>query len=140
MRLTVARRLLGTSAPEDLFPHLEQVVIQPRPGPTPSTHQGTAELSYRDFVNHIRKSAAKARVPVLLLPSMELPKQASGMDPSRGCIMKLRGVWQQAIEGKHLTWETPVAEPSAPDGVQSQGTLSTFLTPRSMNGMVAVGA
>ena len=71
---------------------------------------------------------------------MELPKLAPGMDPSRGCIMKLRGVWQQAIEGKHLTWETPVAEPSAPEGVQSQGTLSTFLTPRSMNGMVAVGA
>ena len=60
-------------------------------------------------------------MPVLLLPAMELPKQASGMDPSRGCIMKLRGVWQQAIEGKHLTWKTPVAEPSAPDSVQSPG-------------------
>ncbi|KAI1788382.1 hypothetical protein LXA43DRAFT_643103 [Ganoderma leucocontextum] len=143
-RVTVDSLLqtFSTSAPEDLFPHLEQVVIQPRPGPSPGARQDTAELSYRDFVNHIRKSAAKARVPVLLLPPMDLPKLAPGMDPSRGCIMKLRGVWQQAIEGKHLTWEGPVAEPPLPDGLQGQGsgTPSASLTPLSINGMVAVGA
>ena len=132
--------LPGTSTPEDLFPHLQQVVIQPIPGPSPGTRQGTAELSYRDFISYIRKSAAKARVPVVLLPPMELPKMAPGMDPSRGCIMKLRGVWQQAIEGKHLTWETPVTEPPVPDGVQNPGMPSTFHTPLSTSGMVAVGA
>ena len=79
-------------------------------------------------------------MPVVLLPPMELPKMAPGMDPSRGCIMKLRGVWQQAIEGKHLTWETPVTEPPVPGGVQDPGMLSTLHTPLSTSGMVAVGA
>ncbi len=79
-------------------------------------------------------------MPVLLLPPMDLPKMAPGTDPSRGCIMKLRGVWQQAIEGKHLTWETPVAEPQVPDGVQAQAMPSTFHTPLSISGVVAVGA
>ena len=127
------------SAPEELFPHLEQVVIQPKPGPTPGARQDTAELSYRDFISHIRKAAAKARVPVVLLPPMELPKMTPGMDPSRGCIMKLRGVWQQAIEGKHLTWECPVTEPPVPDNVQDRGMPSTFHTPLSTS-MVTVGA
>ncbi|TBU50263.1 hypothetical protein BD309DRAFT_498620 [Dichomitus squalens] len=129
---------IGTSAPEDVFPHLEKVVIQPNPGPPLGTRQGTAELSYRDFLSHLRRSITKARVPVLLLPPMELPKVAPGVDPSRGCIMKLRSVWQSAIEGKQYTWETSVAEPQLPP---ARLMPSGFVTPSHMaKGMVAVGA
>ena len=54
--------------------------------------------------------------------------------------MKLRGVWQSAIEGKQLVWEAPVAEPQIPHNIPGR-LMSGFVTPSLMaKGMVAVGA
>ncbi|KAI0723809.1 hypothetical protein C8T65DRAFT_89798 [Cerioporus squamosus] len=104
-RVTVdsLEQVMSRRAPPDVFPHLRQVVIQPVP-PPPAATETPLQLSYRDFVAHLRRSSDKARVDVLLLPPMDMPKPGPGADPSRGCILKLQAAWMDRIEGGDGVW------------------------------------
>ncbi|KAI0748414.1 hypothetical protein C8Q80DRAFT_737766 [Daedaleopsis nitida] len=134
-RVTVdtLEQVMSPSAPSNVFPHLEQVVVQPHPGPPPNPdgRPSTMALSYRDFLAHLRKSARKARVPVVLLPAMEAPNPAQGVDPSRGCILRLRGVWMNRIEGGPGVWDNRAIREEKTDSPSPSASASPSPTPPS---------
>ncbi|RDX46933.1 hypothetical protein OH76DRAFT_810998 [Lentinus brumalis] len=141
-RITVdsLEQVMSRRAPPDVFPHLRQVVIQPVP-PAPAATDAPLLLSYRDFTARLRKSADKARVDVLLLPPMDMPKPAPGADPSRGCILKLQGVWMDRIEGGDGVWAKAIGGCGEHDGTKqcSPAVPARIATPLSASRWTNVG-
>ena len=41
---------------------------------------------------------------------MDVPKAMHGADPSRGCILKLEGLWRSRVEGGGGCWDQAIGE------------------------------
>ena len=112
--------------------------MPPPPTATDTPHQ----LAYRDFNARLRKSADKARVDVLLLPPLDMPKPGAGADPSRGCILKLQGAWRDRIEGGDGVWVKAIGgygEPGGSNGKDFSGVPPRTTTPLSASRWTNVG-
>ncbi|KAI0723787.1 hypothetical protein C8T65DRAFT_627432 [Cerioporus squamosus] len=99
-RITVdsLNEVISETASEEYFPHLQQVMIQPHPAPPPVRASTTAHLAFRDFLVHLQRIRERAKVPVLVLPPLEIPKMVPGVDPHRMCILRVKAEWQERIE------------------------------------------
>ena len=90
--------IVGETAAEEYFPHLQQVMIQPHPAPPPVRASTMAHLAFRDFLVHLQRMKERAKVPVAILPPLEIPKMVPGVDPHRMCILRVKAEWQERIE------------------------------------------
>ncbi|TFK91780.1 hypothetical protein K466DRAFT_481971 [Polyporus arcularius HHB13444] len=99
-RITVdsLNEVISETASEEYFPHLQQVMIQPHPAPPPVRANTTAHLAFRDFLVYLQRIKERAKVPVAVLPPLEIPKMVPGVDPHRMCILRVKHEWQERIE------------------------------------------
>ncbi|KAI0820183.1 hypothetical protein BC628DRAFT_921057 [Trametes gibbosa] len=99
-RITVESldQAIGENEP-DSFPHLQSVVVQPCPAPPPAARMGPTHLAFRDYLAHLQRVAERARVPVRVLPPLEMPKPVPGMDPQQKCIHRVKKEWLDRVEG-----------------------------------------
>ncbi|KAH9848924.1 hypothetical protein C2E23DRAFT_738508 [Lenzites betulinus] len=89
---------IGENEP-DCFPRLQSVVIQPCPAPPPALRMGPSHIAFRDYLVHLQRVAERARVPVRVLPPLEMPKPVPGADPQQKCIMRVKTEWLDRVEG-----------------------------------------
>ncbi|KAI9069985.1 hypothetical protein FKP32DRAFT_1558636 [Trametes sanguinea] len=80
------------------FPHLERVMIEPHPAPPPTARMTTAHVAFRDFLTYLDRLAERARVPVKVLPPLEVPKMVPGVDPTHKCIQRVKREWLERVE------------------------------------------
>ncbi|EIW51741.1 uncharacterized protein TRAVEDRAFT_75540 [Trametes versicolor FP-101664 SS1] len=99
-RITVETldQAIGENEPE-CFPHLQSVVIQPCPAPPPVARMGPTHLAFRDYLVYLERLAERARVPVRVLPPLEMPKLMPGVDPQQKCIHRVKDEWLDRVEG-----------------------------------------
>ncbi|OSD08374.1 hypothetical protein PYCCODRAFT_1429447 [Trametes coccinea BRFM310] len=83
---------------EEPFPHLQRVMIEPHPAPPPTARMTTAHIAFRDFLTHLDRLAERARVPVKVLPPLEVPKMVPGVDPTHKCIQRVKREWLERVE------------------------------------------
>ena len=57
-----------------------------------------AHLAFRDFLVYLQRMKERAKVPVAILPPLEIPKMVPGVDPHRMCILRVKDEWQERIE------------------------------------------
>ncbi|KAI0748362.1 hypothetical protein C8Q80DRAFT_1103938 [Daedaleopsis nitida] len=106
--LETLQQVIGDSAPEEFFPHLQHIIIQAQPAPPAARSSTTAALVYRDFLAHVQKLAEKAKAPVTVQPPLEIPEMVPGVDPHKICVMKLKTEWMERIEiNGSRYWEQP---------------------------------
>ncbi|TBU35497.1 hypothetical protein BD311DRAFT_813011 [Dichomitus squalens] len=99
-------QVIGDQGSDEFFAHLQHVMIEPHPAPPPAPVTTTAHLAFRDFLAHLERSKERARVPVAVLPPLEMPKMVAGMDPHRTCIMRVKREWMERVEGEGAgCWE-----------------------------------
>lgn len=60
---------------------------------------GPAHLAFRDFLTYLQRVAERARVPVRVLPPLEMPKPVPGTDPQQKCIYRVKREWLDRVEG-----------------------------------------
>ena len=81
-------------------------MVQPHPAPPPAPAATTAHLAFRDFLTHLERSKERARVPMVVLPPLEMPKIVPGVDPRWMCIMRVKKEWMERVEGEGAgCWE-----------------------------------
>ena len=103
MRLTLisVRASTDEEAGDDFFPRLQHAMVQPHPAPPPGLtgENAMANLVFRDFLAHLQRIAERAKVPMEVLPPLDVPNQVSGtVDPYRRCIMRVKREWMERIE------------------------------------------
>ncbi|CDO76436.1 hypothetical protein BN946_scf184781.g13 [Trametes cinnabarina] len=83
---------------EELFPHLQRVMIEPHPAPPPTARMTPAHVAFRDFLVYLDRLAERSRVPVKVLPALETPKMVPGVDPTHKCIQRVKTEWLERVE------------------------------------------
>ncbi|KAI0636392.1 hypothetical protein C8Q77DRAFT_1051140 [Trametes polyzona] len=83
----------------DSFPRLQSVMIQPCPAPPPTARMTAGHIAFRDFLVYLQRLAERARVPVKVLPPLEMPKPVPGTDPQQMCIHRVEREWIERVEG-----------------------------------------
>ncbi|KAI0647489.1 hypothetical protein C8Q79DRAFT_631077 [Trametes meyenii] len=95
-------QVISDSDSDEFFPHLQKVIILPHPPPPP----GSAALSqshYLIFMQNLHELPQRAKVPVELLPHHLVPMH-EGVASPRECVLRLRGLWKERIEGGPGCW------------------------------------
>ncbi|KAI8982798.1 hypothetical protein BD414DRAFT_548866, partial [Trametes punicea] len=97
-------QVIGNASSEDFFPHLQRVVILPHPPPPADLHAGSSPASYSRFMLYLRELPQHVRVPLTVLPPFQLDRPYHGVEAPPECIVRLRGLWMERIEGGPGCW------------------------------------
>ena len=90
----------GEEGGEELFPRLQHAMVQPEPAPPPGSTGATAtsQIAFRHFLGHLQHMKERSKVPLEVLPPYSMPKPMPGMDPYKGCILRVKYEWMERIE------------------------------------------
>ncbi|KAH9931725.1 uncharacterized protein BXZ73DRAFT_47127 [Epithele typhae] len=105
-------KVMGPNAPENVFPHMRQIVVQPQPSPpsAASGPPGAVERAFDALCDRLRVAVRGARVPTVLFKPMVVPEGTPATNPSKGCVRKLQNEWMTRIEGGEGCWNSVIGE------------------------------
>ncbi|OSD08419.1 hypothetical protein PYCCODRAFT_1429488 [Trametes coccinea BRFM310] len=107
-------QVIDDTSSEAFFPYLQQVIILPHPPPPADLQATSSGATYSQFLAHLHGLPEHCRVPVKVLPPFRMDRPYHGVEAPRECIVRLRGLWMERIEGGPGCWAEGQMEGPAP--------------------------
>ncbi|KAI0664765.1 hypothetical protein C8Q70DRAFT_11959 [Cubamyces menziesii] len=111
--LETFEQAIGRVPSSHRFEHLEYVMVLPHPPPASDLQSGFAAIAYAQFLQHLREMPEHVKVPMTVLQPLIKRRPHQGTDAPPECIVHLRELWMERIEGGPGCWvDDVVAEPA----------------------------
>ena len=104
--------MTGPSTPAHVFPHLENIVIQPLAAPIPGSDAPPTAIarSFNELCARLREAMKNARPPTLLLVPKAIPHDNRHLDITIGCVYRMELEWMTRIEGGEGCWDAMIGD------------------------------
>ncbi|KAI0823589.1 hypothetical protein BC628DRAFT_1411598 [Trametes gibbosa] len=110
--LETLEHVISDMSANDYFQCLQEVIILPHPPPPPSAAESTA--CYVRFTHYLHELPERVRASLTVLPPMIKARPHQGVDAPKECIVNLRRLWVERINGGPGCWAAGPPAPSPP--------------------------
>ncbi|KAH9852765.1 hypothetical protein C2E23DRAFT_859750 [Lenzites betulinus] len=109
--LETLEHVISDASSNEFFHRLQRVIILPHPPPPPGSAE-SAVLCYVQFTHYLRALPERVKAQLTVLPPMIKARPHQGVDAPKECIVNLRRLWVERIQGGPGCWATGPPVPS----------------------------